>query len=60
MSCQPIVTKYSCIVYKVNGDLLSGYDKYTSDVLIRISSSKVCTLVFYLAIVNKVSRHCHS
>ena len=27
---------------------------------IHVSSSEVCTLVFYLAIVNKVLRHCHS
>ena len=31
-----------------------------SDISIPVSSCEVYTLVFYLAIVNKVLRHCHS
>ena len=32
----------------------------SSDVSTRVSSSEAYTLVFYLAIVNTVLRHCHS
>ena len=36
------------------------YSSYPQDrITIRVNSSEVYTLVFYLAIVNKVLRHCH-
>ena len=54
-------------VYKVIRDLesidylcINHIHKITSDLSIRVSSNEVNTLVFYLAIVNKVLRHRHS
>ena len=64
LSCQPRVTVTPCSVYKVIMDLESidhlCINIYISDLLIHIISSEVYTLVFYLAILNKVLRHCHS
>ena len=33
---------------------------YTSGLLIRVISSRVYKLMFYLASINKILRHCHS
>ena len=68
LSCQPRVKVTSCFVYKVIRDLYSidhlcinpirriGL-KYTSDLSIRVSSSKVYKLKFYLTIVNIILRY---
>ena len=56
-SCQPRVTVTSCFVYTVIRDVGSMdhfcIDYYTSDTSIRISSSGVYKLIFYLTIVKK-------
>ena len=56
LSCQPRVTVTSCLVYKVTRDI----ESIDHLCIMRVSSSEVYTLVFYLAIVIKVLRHCHS
>ena len=55
----------SCFAYKVKRDLesidhLCINDSYTNDISIRVSSSGVYKLMFYLTIVSKMLRHCHS
>ena len=65
LSCQPRLTVTSCFVYKVITDLesidhLCMNPIRRSDLSIHVSSSEVYTFVFYLAIVNKILRHCHS
>ena len=53
-----------CLVYNITRDLeLIDHlciNPIRSDISIRISSSGVYKLMFYLLIVNKTFRHCHS
>ena len=58
LPCQPRVTVTSCFVYKVIMDLESKDHLCINP--IRISLSGVYKLIFYLTIVNKTRRHCHS
>ena len=70
LSCQLRVTVASCFVYRViryynryiTCVLILSAEKhlYTSDLWIRVWSSGVYKLMFYLTIVNKIVRHCHS
>ena len=59
LSCQPRVTLASCCVYKVIKELESIDHLFinpihsTSDLSLRVWSSGVCKIMFYLTIVNR-------